>query len=98
MILGLGWNEKIDIWSLGCVLFEYYTGKTMFQTHDNVEHLAMMEKTLGNMPSRMIKQTNLNLYTRIGVNYILNWDENTDDGLYVKTHCRALNVSGKVSA
>ena len=92
MILGLGWRESIDIWSLGCVLFEYYTGKTMFQTHDNVEHLAMMESTLGKLPSSMVRETKMNFYTRVGVNYALNWDENTDDGVYVKTHCRPLNV------
>jgi len=91
VILGLGWSESIDIWSLGCVLFEYYTGKTMFQTHDNTEHLAMMESTLGKMPSNMMRETKLNFYTRLGVNYALNWDENTEDGIYVKTHCRPIN-------
>ena len=93
VILGLGWNESIDIWSLGCVLFEYYTGKTMFQTHDNTEHLAMMESTLGKMPSSMMRETKMNFFTRLGVNYVLNWDENTEDGNYVKTHCRPINVS-----
>ena len=93
VILGLGWGESIDIWSLGCLLFEYYTGKTMFQTHDNIEHLAMMESTLGKLPSSMVRETKMNFYTRLGANYALNWDENTDDGVYVKTHCRPLNVS-----
>ena len=93
VILGLGWEESIDIWSIGAVLFEYYTGKTMFQTHDNVEHLAMMENMLGKLPTSMIRETKMNFYTRLGVNYALNWDENTDDGVYVKTHCRPLNVS-----
>ena len=46
VIYGLGWNEKIDVWSLGSVLLEYYTGKTVFQTHDNIEHLG---KILFNM-------------------------------------------------
>lgn len=29
----------------------------MFQTHDNREHLAMMERILGPVPSRMIRKT-----------------------------------------
>ena len=30
-------------------------GITMFQTHDNLEHLAMMERILGLIPTHMIK-------------------------------------------
>lgn len=29
----------------------------VFQTHDNREHLAMMERILGPVPSRMIRKT-----------------------------------------
>ena len=31
------------MWSVGCILVEFYTGDALFQTHDNLEHLAMME-------------------------------------------------------
>ena len=41
------WNEKSDIWSLGWVLFELYTGEMLFPTHDDFEHLAMIEKVRG---------------------------------------------------
>ncbi|CAD7702830.1 unnamed protein product [Ostreobium quekettii] len=44
VILGLGWSYPCDMWSLGCILVELATGDTLFQTHDNLEHLAMMEK------------------------------------------------------
>lgn len=30
-----------------CIMFELYLGITLFQTHDNREHLAMMERILG---------------------------------------------------
>ena len=46
VILGLGWSYKADIWSIGCILIELYYGKALFQTHENREHLAMMEKVL----------------------------------------------------
>ena len=36
-------------------MFELYLGFTLFQTHDNREHLAMMEKILGPIPERYIK-------------------------------------------
>ncbi len=48
----LGWSQPCDVWSVGCIMFELYLGFTLFQTHDNREHLAMMEKILGNLPER----------------------------------------------
>jgi CDC-like kinase len=48
----LGWAQPCDVWSVGCILFELYLGVTLFQTHDNREHLAMMERILGPIPYR----------------------------------------------
>ncbi|KAM0714058.1 hypothetical protein Q7P37_011022 [Cladosporium fusiforme] len=48
IILGIGWNHPIDLWSLGCILVECWTGDALFQTHDCAEHLAMMEAVTGN--------------------------------------------------
>lgn len=31
---------------------EFFTGVALFQTHDNLEHLAMMEMVMGKMPDR----------------------------------------------
>ncbi|EKD20211.1 dual specificity protein kinase [Drepanopeziza brunnea f. sp. 'multigermtubi' MB_m1] len=47
IILGLGWSFPCDIWSIGCILVEFFTGDALFQTHDNLEHLAMMESVCG---------------------------------------------------
>lgn len=47
IILNLGWSYPCDIWSIGCILVEFYTGDALFQTHDNLEHLAMMEAVCG---------------------------------------------------
>jgi len=56
VILGLGWNYPSDIWSVGCILVELCSGETLFQTHENLEHLAMMERVIGPLPHRMIKR------------------------------------------
>ncbi|KAJ9119026.1 hypothetical protein QFC22_003515 [Naganishia vaughanmartiniae] len=50
IILGLGWSFPCDLFSVGCILVEFYTGDALFQTHDNLEHLAMMEVVMGKMP------------------------------------------------
>ncbi|KAK1923135.1 kinase-like domain-containing protein [Papiliotrema laurentii] len=54
IILGLPWSYPCDLFSIGCILVEFYTGDALFQTHDNLEHLAMMEVVMGKMPSRMV--------------------------------------------
>uniref|UniRef100_A0A0C9QTD5 dual-specificity kinase n=1 Tax=Wollemia nobilis TaxID=56998 RepID=A0A0C9QTD5_9CONI len=56
VILGLGWSYPCDIWSVGCILVELCTGETLFQTHENLEHLAMMERVLGPLPQHMIRR------------------------------------------
>ena len=47
IILSLPWSFPCDIWSVGCILAEFFTGDALFQTHDNLEHLAMMEAVVG---------------------------------------------------
>ncbi|XP_074422991.1 dual specificity protein kinase CLK2 isoform X4 [Larus michahellis] len=87
VILELGWNQPCDVWSIGCIIFEYYVGFTLFQTHDNREHLAMMERILGPIPSRMIRKTRKQKYFYHGR---LDWDENTSAGRYVRENCKPL--------
>ncbi|GAU34260.1 hypothetical protein TSUD_365580 [Trifolium subterraneum] len=74
VILGLGWNFPCDIWSIGCILVELCSGEALFQTHENLEHLAMMERVLGPIPPHMLKRVD-----RAAEKYIrrgrLNWPE-----------------------
>ena len=44
VILEQGWDEKSDMWSAGCVIAELFTGELLFPTHENMEHLAMIER------------------------------------------------------
>ncbi|KAF9519696.1 hypothetical protein BS47DRAFT_1288171 [Hydnum rufescens UP504] len=56
IILSLGWSYPCDAFSLGCILVEFYTGVALFQTHDNLEHLAMMEAVMGPMPPSLARK------------------------------------------
>lgn len=57
IILNLGWSFPCDIWSIGCILVEFFTGDALFQTHDNLEHLAMMEAVIGGrIDSKLVRQ------------------------------------------
>ncbi|KAJ5948356.1 hypothetical protein N7466_001371 [Penicillium verhagenii] len=57
IILNLGWSFPCDIWSIGCILVEFFTGDALFQTHDNLEHLAMMEAVIGSkIDQKLVRQ------------------------------------------
>ena len=51
------WNDRSDIWSIACILIELYTGELLFRTHNNQEHLALIEKVCGHYPNWMIRNT-----------------------------------------
>ncbi|CDR97789.1 protein serine/threonine kinase 1, putative [Babesia bigemina] len=56
VILDIGWSYASDMWSLGCILIEIYTGDLLFNTHSHLEHLAMMEQTVGRLPASMLEK------------------------------------------
>ncbi|KAL2107317.1 hypothetical protein VUR80DRAFT_5411 [Thermomyces stellatus] len=68
IILGLGWSFPCDIWSIGCILVEFFTGDALFQTHDNLEHLAMMEAVVGSRIDTHLVQAVNKMATRNGGN------------------------------
>ncbi|XP_044757536.1 serine/threonine-protein kinase Doa isoform X2 [Coccinella septempunctata] len=86
VILELGWSQPCDVWSIGCILFELYLGITLFQTHDNREHLAMMQRILGEIPVRMARTTK----TKYFYKGKLEWDEKSSAGRYVRDNCKPL--------
>ncbi|GAB2272464.1 CAAX prenyl protease 1 [Dionaea muscipula] len=75
VILGLGWNYPCDLWSVGCILIELCSGEALFQTHENLEHLAMMERVLGPLPPQMATRADRRAekYFRRGLR--LDWPE-----------------------
>ncbi|XP_014236564.1 probable serine/threonine-protein kinase dyrk2 isoform X1 [Trichogramma pretiosum] len=87
VILELGWAQPCDVWSVGCILFELYLGITLFQTHDNREHLAMMERILGAVPHRMARKTK----TKYFYHGKLDWDDKSSAGRYVRDNCKPLH-------
>lgn len=58
VILELGWSHPSDVWSAACVIVEIYFGSPLFDTHEDREHLGIMEKTLGPIPLSMGEATN----------------------------------------
>lgn len=55
VILGLPYGTAIDMWSLGCILAELYTGYPLFPGENEVEQLACIMEVLGVPPESVIK-------------------------------------------
>jgi len=50
VVLELGWSFACDLWSVGCILMEIYSGGLLFPVHDNAEHLARLKRVCGSFP------------------------------------------------
>ncbi|CAL1271072.1 unnamed protein product [Larinioides sclopetarius] len=50
VVFELQWNQAVDVWSIGCILFELYTGECLFTAHDDDEHYQVMLDVLGPFP------------------------------------------------
>jgi len=95
VILELGWSHPCDVWSIGCIIFELHQGHTLFQTHDNREHLAMMGKILGQpMAYSMVRKTRTKFFNP--TTGLLEWDINAPEARYTNQHCRPLHEYANV--
>lgn len=57
VILGLPYSQKIDMWSLGCVLVEMHTGEPLFGGSNQADQICRIIDILGMPPLQMIKES-----------------------------------------
>lgn len=55
VILGLSYDTAIDMWSLGCILAELYTGCPLFPGENEVEQLACLMEVLGAPSEKLLR-------------------------------------------
>eukprot|EP00760_Papus_ankaliazontas_P036140 PhM_4_TR8219/c0_g1_i1/m.56824/K08823/CLK; CDC-like kinase len=58
VVVGSEWTAPVDMWSVGCILYEAYTGKKLFDAVTDDAHLAAMELHLGSVPESVIRRGN----------------------------------------
>lgn len=56
VVLGLPYDGRIDVWSLGCVVAEMFTGEVTFQNDSIVSMLSRIEAICGPFPQHMVAQ------------------------------------------
>ena len=55
VILGLPYTTAIDMWSLGCIVAELYTGYPLFPGENEVEQLACIMEVFGVPPAHVLQ-------------------------------------------
>ena len=56
IILGLPYSHPLDMWSVGCVLYELYMGAMAFPGRTNNEMLKLMMEVKGPFPRKMVRR------------------------------------------
>lgn len=57
VILGVKYGMAIDMWSLGCILAELYTGCALLPGEDEFDQLACIIELLGMPPKKLLEQS-----------------------------------------
>lgn len=82
-VLGLQYDHPMDIWSVGCCLYEIYTGKVLFPGPSNNDMLRLHMELKGPFPKKMLRKVRILLYIVYQVNYFFYMDLSV-----VKNHFR----------
>ncbi|KAL6969827.1 non-specific serine,threonine protein kinase [Sarracenia purpurea var. burkii] len=93
IILGLAYDHPVDIWSVGCCLFELYTGKVLFPGATNNDMLRLHMELKGPFPKKMLRK---GAFTEQHFDQDLNFLATEEDPVTKKTLKRLiLNIKPK---
>ena len=90
VILGLPYDFAIDTWSVGCTLFELYTGKILFTGRNNNGMLRSIMECRGKFSHKMLRKAQ---FAELHFDDLLNFRSIERDKLTGKDVVRVLNFN-----
>lgn len=63
-MLGIPYGYPVDLWSVGCTLYELYTGSILFPGKSNNDMLRLHMEMKGKISTKMIRKAALRAYVR----------------------------------
>ena len=76
IILGIPYDYAIDMWSIGCTLYELYTGKILFTGRNNNGMLKSIMECRGKLPPKLLRRGSL---TPMHFDEMLNFQSTEED-------------------
>ncbi|RPD55297.1 kinase-like protein [Lentinus tigrinus ALCF2SS1-7] len=88
IIMGHPYDPAIDIWSIGCTLYELYTGKILFPGRSNNQMLLHMMELKGRFNTKMIKRAKFGdmYFDELGAFLSVEQDRVTGSDVVKKVH------------
>lgn len=92
VILGIPYDYGIDIWSIGCTLFELYTGKILFTGRNNNGMLRAIMECRGKFPNKLLRRGSL---TYEYFDDLLNFQAQETDKVTGRTMVKMIDIKPK---
>jgi serine/threonine-protein kinase PRP4 len=92
IILGIPYDYGIDVWSVGCTLFELYTGKILFTGRNNNSMLRSIMECRGKFPHKVLRKGTL---TYQYFDDLLNFQAIEEDKLTGRTVTKMVDIKAK---
>lgn len=84
IVLGMPYEYGIDIWSVGCTLFELYTGKILFTGRSNNQMLRAIMECRGKFSHKILRRAQ---FASLHFDDLLNFRSVEKDRLSGKVRC-----------